>query len=302
MGKTSSSGTTATATPVSIANHRGRVKAGPESTNAEPAYQLIAIELIDEPDRAIRETFDEVQLQELCDSIMAVGLLEPLVVEQHGARFKVMAGHRRLIACQAVKLARVPCIVRQPGQVDPAAVTIAENYYRESVNPAEEAVFLDRLLNERCNGDTDVLAALIRHKREYVEDRILLVRGDPKILDALKNRQITLAVARELQKVRIDDQRMVFLDAAIRGGATAAIVRNWRAQGELVPPSEPAPAPADETAIAAPAPAAAPQMQCFFCGGTEDPHAMQMLWVHSYCNRAVQRSLNVAQDDVTPKG
>ena len=296
-----SSETTPTATPVSITSHKRRGRAGPVLTSVDGAFELIELGLIDEPALAIRETMDEVQLAELCDSIAAVGVLEPLVVERAGDRYRVMAGHRRLIACQALKLPRVPCIVRDAGVIDATAVTIAENHYRENVNPAEEAVFLDRLLNERCNGDTNLLAALVKHKREYVEDRLLLLRGDAAVLGALKGRKITLAVARELQKVKIDDQRTVYLDAAIRGGATAAIVRNWRQQGELVSSAETQPATAPDATASVPAAAPAYKMVCFFCGDDDCPHLMEMLWVHQQCRKFLERSLAM-QTAPAPEG
>jgi ParB/RepB/Spo0J family partition protein len=275
--------------PASTASQGKRGRPRKALVSVEQGYKLIELAAIDEPDHAMRETMDETQLHELCESIGKVGLLQPLVVEQHGDRYRVLAGHRRLIACQAIKLALIPCIVRAPGEVDPAAVTIAENYYRENVNAAEEAVFLDRLLTERCGGDTDVLAALIKHKREYVEDRLLLLRGDPAVLQAIKERKITLAVARELQKVTDEGQRAVFLDAAIRGGATSAVVRNWRTSAELQPSAVPA-SEAGVTGSGEPvALAPAYVMTCFFCDASDDPHLMEMLWVHKPCRKFLER-------------
>ncbi len=240
----------------------------------------------------MRETMDEVALAELADSIGAVGVLEPLVVEKHGDRFQVMAGHRRLIACGLVGVMFVPCIVRPPGSVDSTAVTVAENYYREDVNPAEEAVFLDKLLTERCNGDVDVLAALIRHRREYVEDRLLLLRHDPQVLDALRDRRISLAVARELNRVKDAGQRAVYLDAAISGGATASVVRTWRSQGELLPPTEVIEPAAGDPAANGAAAAEAYRMECLFCGEGDEPHTIEIVYLHRNCKKFLTRLLD----------
>ena len=240
----------------------------------------------------MRETMDEIQLAELANSIAAVGVVEPLVVERAGARYRVIAGHRRLIACQVVKLSPVPCVVREPGAVDPAAVTIAENYYREDVNPAEEAAFLSRLLADRCGGDTDVLAALIRHGRGYVEDRLLLLEGDAAVLDALKRHDISLAVARELNKYKDPGIRLAHLDAAIRGGATANVIKSWRAQTAEYPALPADTAAAEPGASQGQALPAAGTLQCMFCEETDNPHMMQNVWLHSYCHKVLTRILD----------
>lgn len=266
----------------------------PELINDSGAFTLIPLELIDEPTRAIRSTFDEVQLAELAMSITDVGLIQPLVVERDGERFRVIAGHRRLVACQIAKHSPVSCLVREPGAVDPAAVKLAENYYREAVNPAEEAAFLEELLRTRCGGDVDVLAALIKHPRSYVDDRLLLLRGDVRILDALKHRQISLGVARELNRVTDADMRLIYLDAASRGGATVQVVRNWRLQEVAAA----APAGSEDGTPAAgvwtPAAAAPAEMRCMFCGDADEPERIEHVWLHRHCRRYLEKILNPA--------
>lgn len=235
---------------------------------------------------------DEVALAELAESIRRVGVIEPLVIERTGDRFRVIAGHRRLIACGIVHFSPVPCLVRNAGEVDPAAVAVAENYYREDVNPAEEAIFLDRLLKDRCNGDVDLLATLIRHRREYIDDRLLLLRGSEEVLHELAARRIPLAVARELNKVKDPGQRVMYLDAAIRGGATASVVRTWRSGSELT--EQPAPAngiPSDPAAASATV-APAPVMECLFCGDADDPHLIEVVYLHRQCRKFLGRILD----------
>lgn len=266
------------------------------------ALTLIPLALIDEPAVAIRSTFDEVQLGELAASIRDMGLIQPIIVKPAGDRYEVVAGHRRLIACQLAHLDPVPCLVRAAGAIDPNAVKIAENYYREPVNPAEEAAFLDNLLNTQCGGDTDNLAALIKHSRSYVEDRLTLHRGDPRILEALKQRQISLTVARELNRVKDADLRLVYTEAAIRGGATASVIRTWRqqeVQGFSSTESGEAAAASSRTAANLFQPA---EMRCLFCGDADEPERIEHVWLHKHCRRYVEKLLNVAPaSDAAPE-
>jgi len=264
------------------------------------ALTLIPLDQIDEPAAAVRSTFDDVQLGELATSIRDMGLIQPIIVKPAGDRYEVIAGHRRLIACQIVRLDPVPCLVRAPGVTDPNAVKIAENYYREAVNPAEEALFLEELLRTRCGGDTDNLAALIKHSRSYVEDRLMLSRGDPEIMAALKRRDISLTVARELNRVKDSDLRLVYLHAAIRGGATASVIRNWR-QSEIQGFSSTESGDAAAAAAQASAAALAPhEMRCLFCGEADEPERIEHLWLHKHCRKYVEKILNVGAASEPP--
>lgn len=273
-------------------------KATPDSG----AYRLIPLAQLDEPQDATRDTMDEIQLAELAESIQAHGLIQPLVVEQHGERYEVVAGHRRLLACQLVEYDPVPCLIRDPFLVDSSAVTLAENYYREQINPAEEAVFLDRLLTERCHGDVDTLAALIRRRRQYVEDRLLLKRGDSNVFQALANRDIPLGVARELNRVKDEGQRLLYLDSAIRGGATAAVVQRWRTQGEAAVPYDAETSAIARTAAAQPGAQPAEQMTCLFCGDADESHLMEVQYLHRQCKKFLVRILDRSQAPAEPQG
>jgi ParB family transcriptional regulator, chromosome partitioning protein len=303
MVTTLSSETTQDAQRNSTAKSPASAISEPASIHDSGALTLVPLDLIDEPAQAVRATFDEVQLAELATSINDMGLIQPIIVKRAGERFEVIAGHRRLVACRIAELSPVPCLVREPGAVDPNAVKVAENYYREPVNPAEEAEFLQVLLDTQCGGDTDNLAALIKHSRSYVEDRLLLKRSDPEVLKALGRRDISLTVARELNRVKDSDLRLVYLHAAIRGGATASVIRNWR-RDEV--PNFSSTESGDAVIAAAQTSAAAFQqapMRCLFCGDTDEPERIEHLWLHKHCRKYVEKMLNVAAaSEPAPEG
>jgi len=249
--------------------------------------RLIDTGLIDEPDNAARSTLDETRLQDLILSIQAVGLIEPLVVVPTGRRFRVLAGHRRLIACRALKLKQVPCIVRAPGEISGEAVTVHENAYREDLNAAEEARYFGQLLKSQCEGDVDKLCTLTRQTRNYVESRLLLLAGDARVLEALAGNVISMGVAQELNRFQDGARRLVYLDAAIQGGATVRTVKDWRRMDDGLAPAFPVnleDQPAAGVAIQRPVQLT---LFCLICEGTEDVHDMELFYVHRYCRKAV---------------
>ena len=153
------------------------------------------LELLDEPELAMRDSLDDVKFDELVDSIRLNGVQVPLIVEQRGARYLISAGHRRWLACKKLGASTVPCDVRQPGELDTEAIKIIENDDREKANPAETALYLQRLLDRRAHGDVEALCAIVRRPRKYVEDRLVLFHGDADVFDALRQRKIGLGVA-----------------------------------------------------------------------------------------------------------
>jgi ParB family chromosome partitioning protein len=248
----------------------------------EGPYREIPLELIDQPALAIRETFDQDKLEELILSIQELGVLQPIAVEQHGGRYRILAGHRRYVASLRAGLKTIPAVIRDTTQVDGVAVTSHENAFREDVNPAEEARYLAELLESRCGGDVDRLCALTRQTRTYVESRLVLLRGDPDVFEALRQNRISMAVARELNRVEDRGYRMMYLDAAIRGGATARVVQEWRTHANLAAPMQAPDSPTGENQwTGMPAPVTA--MTCICCGSAEEPWAMELIPVHRRC-------------------
>lgn len=254
-------------------------------------FRIVPIELVDEPLEPERETMDEVLLAELADEIAAVGQQNPCRVREEGGRYRIISGHRRLLACRLVQIPTLKVIVDRDNSVSDLAKMLSENSGREDPNPVERARVYGRALTELCGGDVDKLCELVKKPRAHVEDRLQLLAGDERVLAALAHRHITLGVARELNRVDDADRRLVFLDAAVRSGATVRTVQEWRVKAEFLPPT-PAPPP-DTTGTDGQPQHIAPSngFVCMFCGDDDDVHLMELLYLHRQCRKFVQRLL-----------
>jgi len=253
----------------------------PQRKPAGP-YLDLPLELIDEPSLPMRQSFDGEALDDLTASVRELGVLQPIIVEQHGGRYEIDDGHRRYIAAGRAGLKTIPAVVRDTSQVSGEAVKCHANLWREDVNPGEQAVYLAQLLEHQCGADVDRLCKLTRQKRAWVEERLLLIAGDPDVFEALRGRRISLAVARELNRVKDRGYRMMYLDAAIRGGATARLITEWRIAADAVTPVEPPPpGTGDNQYTALPPPVTS--MVCLFCDSTEAPWEMELIPMHRRC-------------------
>lgn len=268
----------------------------PESINHNDQYddRKIPLDLLDDPDIPERELMEETDLADLALSILEQGLIKPLAVRQRGERYTVLAGHRRLLACRMVRYDPVPCRVKIGDRVDDLAVLVAENAYVEPVNAVDEARFYDRVLKELCGNDVDMLCIKVRRKRNYVEDRLIMLRGYPQVVDALQQKQISFAVARELNKVADPARMLVWLDVSITAGSSARQVETWRREAEGQAPIQIAETDPDQLAAEMEALYGNQQITCVCCDSAEDAHLMVVVHMHKYCQRMLERLIKPA--------
>ena len=167
-----------------------------------------------------RRTMDPVRLGELARSIVAYGLLQPLLVHELGMdlegphagnlRYRIIAGGRRyaalLLACEQAaepgllaRLQRVPVVVSETPEASIRVVQLVENLQRDELNPIEEARAYVELLDLQRLTVAD-LAQRLHRSDQYLYDRIRLL-ADQAIADAVQEGRLSLTVARDLQKL-----------------------------------------------------------------------------------------------------
>jgi ParB family chromosome partitioning protein len=126
--------------------------AGPAIASHEPESgkpREIPVELIDRNPFQTRSQVDEAELAELAASIVANGVVQPILVRpQPNGRFQLIAGERRWSASQLAKKATIPAILRQVSDEQAMEITIVENLQREDLNPMDQARAFERLSTE----------------------------------------------------------------------------------------------------------------------------------------------------------
>jgi ParB family transcriptional regulator, chromosome partitioning protein len=96
-----------------------------------------------------RKTMDQGKLAELAESIKAQGVIQPIVVRDIGGKaYEIIAGERRWRASQLAGLSEIPVVIREVDDRTVVAMALIENIQREDLNPLEEAVALQRLIDE----------------------------------------------------------------------------------------------------------------------------------------------------------
>jgi ParB family chromosome partitioning protein len=254
-------------------------------------HREIPMHLINEPDAPTRQAIDPDDLQELITSMRELGQLQPGGVVPEGDRYTISYGHRRFLAAKALELPVYLAYVYESDTVAMLSAQLAENVVRADLNPSEEAIWFAQLM-DACKWDTDELAQQLNRSRDYVEDRLNLLRGDARVLEALQKGRIGLGVAKLLNRYDDDSDRIVLLDAAAAGGATARLVADWIAERKKIAAARGnVPATDSTTVPTAPASDDPKPLCCLYCGGDEEVYLMVPLWIHKPCLRMLRRAL-----------
>jgi ParB family transcriptional regulator, chromosome partitioning protein len=117
------------------------------STSTSVPLSEIDIDLIKPNPEQPRTRFAAAALDELAQSIVANGIIQPIVVRRQGARYQIIAGERRWRAAQRAGLRKVPITLREVSDEKLLEVALIENIQRQELNPIEEANAYRKLID-----------------------------------------------------------------------------------------------------------------------------------------------------------
>lgn len=144
-----------------------------EKESSEQEVQIVDIYSV-EPDREQpRKVFDAEKLQELAESVKQYGVLQPLLVQKETDYFKIIAGERRWRAARLAGLTEIPVIVKNFSAEDSMAVSLIENLQRQNLNPMEESMAYQKLLND-FNMTQEQVAEKIGKSRSAIANSLRL--------------------------------------------------------------------------------------------------------------------------------
>ncbi|MFH1427259.1 MAG: ParB/RepB/Spo0J family partition protein, partial [Patescibacteria group bacterium] len=95
-----------------------------------------------------RQNFNNINMDELVDSIKEYGIIQPLIVTRKNGEYELIAGERRLRAAKELSLKEVPVIIRAAEDQEKLEVALIENLQRENLNPIETAMAYRKLIDD----------------------------------------------------------------------------------------------------------------------------------------------------------
>ncbi len=158
-----------------------------------------------------RTRFNEIELDELADSIRQHGVMQPIVVRQNSGGYELIAGERRWRASQRAGLTDLPAIVRDLDDQQVAALALIENIQREQLTAIEQARALARM-RDQFSMDQTALAAMISSSRSNVANLLRLLNLVKDVQTMLEDGRLEMGHARALLPLPENMQQKVAED------------------------------------------------------------------------------------------
>ena len=172
------------------------------------AYQLLPIYKIEPNPDQPRQDFDEEELQALADSIEIHGVIQPLTVRQmENGYYQIIAGERRWRAARVANLTEVPVIVMEADDRKVMELALIENLQRQDLNPVEEALGYQSLMEEYGLTQEDA-AKRVGKSRPAVANALRLLGLCPEVLELLRKGDLTAGHARAILTLKSDKKQI----------------------------------------------------------------------------------------------
>lgn len=231
----------------------------------EMAPAELALDAIHPNSSQPRRHFDEQGLEELSASIKARGVLQPIRVRRKGERYEIISGERRYRAAVMAGLTSIPVTIEaREGytELDQAIDALVENLQRDDLSVVEEVEGVFQLVRMRAeaelgeesageldyqaveqaftrmrNADEESFGGVERIIEEVATElgfswktmaikKVSVWRWPPEVVQALREQNISLEVARVLQRISNGEERAKWLARAVDEGLSASALRS----------------------------------------------------------------------------
>jgi len=175
-----------------------------EQNAADPTsgVQSVRISEIEQNRNQPRKTFDDAALTELAESIQAHGMIQPIVVRAVGEkRYQIVAGERRWRAAKLIGLSEVPVIIRDLTDTEASQIALIENLQRENLNPIEEAMGYQALM-EQFHMTQDEVAKTVGRSRPAVANSLRLLNLPVLVQELLEKGRLSVGHAKALAGIK----------------------------------------------------------------------------------------------------
>ena len=169
-------------------------------TNSQPINNKISISSIVRNKYQPRKNFNKENLDELTNSIKERGIIQPIVVrksDENKGKYEIIAGERRWLAAQNAGLHEVPIIEVEADDLKSLEFAIVENVQRSDLNPIEEAMGYQRLIEE-FNYDQEKVSKFIGKSRSHISNSLRLLSLPKEVQNLIEIKKLTQGHAKVL--------------------------------------------------------------------------------------------------------
>lgn len=190
--------------------------AGLELQTEESVQEMNIHELRPNPYQP-RKVFKKEAIEELKDSILQHGILQPIVVRKSIRGYEIVVGERRFRAAKEAELNAVPVIVRDLSEKQMMELALLENLQREDLTPIEEALAYQMLMKQ-LNVTQEQLASRLGKSRPHIANHLRLLNLPESIQDLISDGQLSMGHGRALLSLKNKENITSFAHKALKEG------------------------------------------------------------------------------------
>jgi ParB family chromosome partitioning protein len=147
-----------------------------------------------------RKNFDEINLEDLTNSIKERGIIQPIIVRKsntENSKFEIIAGERRWLAAQRAGIHTVPVVITDVDDLKSLEFAIVENVQRHDLNPLEEAQGYKRLIDE-FSYDQEKVSKFIGKSRSYITNSLRILMLPDEVIKLIETNKLSTGHAKIL--------------------------------------------------------------------------------------------------------
>ena len=164
-----------------------------------------------------RKTFDEEKIQDLANSIIEHGVIQPIVLRKKDAGYEIVAGERRWRAAIKAGLSEVPCLIRELDDEQNMLIAIIENMQREDLNPIEEAEGLNQMI-VTYGMTQEQVSKSVGKSRPYITNSLRLLKLPEYVLELISAGKISAAHGRTMITIDEEEARKNLCSRIVKEG------------------------------------------------------------------------------------
>jgi ParB family chromosome partitioning protein len=177
-----------------------------------------------------RQDFSDQEISELSESIKVLGVLQPILVRPlpgatSGTAYQIVAGERRFRAAIRAGLSQVPVVIKELSDRDTLEIAIVENVQRQGLNPIEEALGYQKLMDEFSLTANEV-AERVGKDRATVANTARLLKLPQQVQDMVRDGRISVGHAKAILTVREPNAQIGLANKIIAEGLSVRAIES----------------------------------------------------------------------------
>lgn len=186
--------------------------AGPDAIGLvqakSPHLLNLSVDLIATNPYQPRRVFSDESLVQLSESLLANGVIQPVIVAKVDDVYQLVAGERRLRAARLAGLKEIPVVVREIDQASQARLALAENIHREDLNPIDRAESYQALMKNGALTQAE-LATKLGEQRSTIANHLRLLDLSVEVRQLVRNNRLSLGHAKVIAGLPADVQTAI---------------------------------------------------------------------------------------------